>query len=328
MYVSVDGKAKKVKEIFAGGADGLAHKINEVFGSVDGVAKLVYSGEPKELNSFDSIPWDEIKAIADEGALLDFFNKGDKVNIKLKTPLESTINGTTFYQDILTMSIVELSATGMKLVSTTAVPGRFIFRYDNATYVSDFESSTSYKSSTPSDAWGMCSELYRNIKKVDDALPDDFREVLTNFAPLTTYEYYYDSENKRRLRKEYGDCRVRQISECYYDWHQEYVEERERNEYILDFTPFERKEGLFKKYIPQELRANYDSCYTPIKATYKKTDDSWLYTLGFNRPSVSWKWDWENYNGVNSTYMIANPEYTTYSPDISIVIPEVQIGTL
>ena len=103
MFVSVNGKAKEVKEIFAGGSDGLAHKVNEVFGSVNGVAKLVYTNAPHEHNAFDNYTWAEIKQLADEGKLLENFNRFDKVNIKLKQPLVETCNNETFYQDTLTM---------------------------------------------------------------------------------------------------------------------------------------------------------------------------------------------------------------------------------
>lgn len=330
MFVSVDGKAREVKEIFAGGSDGLAHKVNELFGSVDGVAKLVYSSAPTEQNAFDQFTWAEIKELANEGKLLEHFNKHDKVNVKLTQPLvgKNTDGTPAFYQDTITFCISQLSATGMTLVSYTATPGRFVFGYSNQAYMNDIIAKTDYRTWTNEDEWGMCSGLYNQIKTIDNALPTDLRDVLHNFAPLYIYEYYQDEEDKTRLRKEYDDCRVRQVSTCNYKYHREFVEERDRNEYILDETCSSTKQSIYKKFIPVDKRSAYNVCYGVVNAMYQKNVNAWRYTLIFNNPDIGWNWDWENYENRNQLSLISNPEYTTYKPETSNIIPEIQIGEI
>ena len=334
MFVSIDGKAKEVKEIFAGGSDGLAHKINEVFGSVNGVAKLVYTSDTKEHNAFDNFTWAEIKQLADEGRLLEHFNRFDKVTIKLKQPLVETYNGITFYQDMLPMVISEISETGMRLVSYIATPYRFVFRIDNGLYASYIESSLKDRDVPvgTSQIWGMCSGLYNNIKKIDNALPTDMREVLTDFAPLYKYEYYTDEEGRQRIRQEYDDCRVRQITSNGYSYHREYVKERDRYEYVLDTSYFARTESGYKKYVPDTLKTLYNECYgidsLRYHSTYSTTTPYWTYKLMWQDPDIAWIWDWENYYGTNEHNKIADPIYKTTYPNGSNIIPEVQIGEI
>ena len=333
MFVSIDGKAKEVTEIFAGGSDGLAHKINEVFGSVDGTAKLVYSSAPHEHNAFDDFTWAEIKQLADEGKLLEHFNRFDKVNIKLKQPLVGTyFQGTTIcYQDTLPMVVSEISATGMRLVSYITTPLRFTFRIDNETYrnyISSYRADRWIDVGT-SQIWGMCSGLYNGCKAVDNALPDDMREVLHDFAPLYKYEYYTDEEGKQRLRQEYDDCRVRQITSNGYSYHREFVEDRNRYEYILDTSYFARTESGYKKYIPDTLKSNYNECYGIKSLRYYKSNYPYFsYNLMWQDPDIGWKWDWEDYYKTNELNKINNPIYKINSTGASNIVPEIQIGEI
>lgn len=336
MFVSVDGKAKEVTEIFAGGSDGLAHKINEVFGSVNGTAKLVYSSAAGEHNAFDDFTWAEIKQLANEGKLLEHFNRFDKVNIKLKQPLVGTDaygNDAGYYQDTLPMVISEISATGMRLVSYITTPYRFVFRIDNNLYKLYLESDRAdrWLDAGTSQIWGMCTALYNGCKAVDNALPDDMRAVLHDFAPLYKYEYYTDEEGKERLRQEYDDCRVRQITSNGYSYHREFVAERDRYEYILDTSYFARTESGYKKYIPDTSKNLYNECYGIDGLRYFKSTYSspyWQYKLMWQDPDIGWKWDWEDYNNVNELSKISDPIYKTTGGLISNIIPEVQIGEI
>ena len=329
MFVSVNGKAKEVKEIFAGGTDGLAHKVNEMFGSVDGTAKLVYSSASQEHNAFDDFTWAEIKQLADEGQLLKYFKKGDSVTIKLTQPLVGRcgLSGEyEFYQDTLIMKIAEITSIGMRLVCSIATPGRFYFRIDNETFLRDIKDS-GQGGYMEKGIWGLCSGLYDKIKAIDNALPEDLRDVLVSFNPLYKYEYYIDEEDKKRLRKEYDDCRVQQVSKCGYEYHNEFVEENNRNEYILDYTDFVRKESAFKRFIPEAWRyQGWDICYGIDKVQYRANVDGWYYTLIFNDPDISWKWDWENYDNRNKFNKM--PTYTDTTPDDSVICPEMVIGNL
>lgn len=125
MFISVDGKAKEVKEIFAGGADGKAHRVKELYGSVDGIAKKLYTIE-EEVNGFTLFSWEEIKQLADEGKLLEHFNLYDKVKIKLNKTLSKEVtywdkDGTnkrfTARQDHLILQITTLTENYMRLSS-------------------------------------------------------------------------------------------------------------------------------------------------------------------------------------------------------------------
>jgi hypothetical protein len=332
MFVSVNGKAKEVKEIFAGGSDGLAHKVDEVFSGVDGIAKLVYTSKKREPNGFDQFTWAEIKELADNGLLLNYFKRYDMVDIKLKEPIVRTMKDYEIIQNSLPMVVSEICETGMRLVAHIAIPYSFNFKIDNDLYWSRLQTDIHHKVGTTS-MWGMCSGLYNGIKVVDNLLPDDMREVLRDFEPLYKYEYYYDDEGKQRLLQEYDDCRVRQITSNGYSYHKEYVEERERDEYILDTTYFARTESGYKKFIPEELRYIYDEAYG-IQSLFhhKNTTANWPYTsykLMWQNPEVAWIWDWENYWGTNGLGYMKSPIYTTTSQGGgSNIVPEVQIGEI
>lgn len=333
MFVSVDGKAKEVTEIFAGGSDGLAHKVNEIYGSVDGVAKLIYNGTPREPNGFDQFTWAQIKELADAGLLLEHFKRYDRVDIKLKSPLHPEGNAAhgqpNIYQDTLPMVISEICETGMRLVAHIATPFRYLFRVDNQLYPIPSDKTVYIGTG---EIWGMCEALYEGCKAVDVALPDDMREVLRDFAPIYKYEYYTDHEGKQRLLKEYDDCRVRQITSNGYGYAHRYVEENDREEYILTRTYFARTESGYKKYIPPEIRNLFNDAYGVQSLYYHKDTTSarpyTTYKLMWQNPNIGWIWDWEDYWGTNGRGYILEPIYQTAHPDVSNIVPEVQIGEI
>ena len=337
MFVSVDGKAKEVKEVFAGGADGLAHKVDEMFGSVDGTAKLVYTSA-KEPTPFDDFTWAEIKELADAGLLMNYFKRFDKVTFKLKTPLHGKDSWWTkkeWEQDTLTMVISEITPTGMRLVSHHAIPQGYGFSISNELYKEYLMKNMNDRWVTVGDQWGMCEPLYEACKEVDDALPDDLRDVLTSFKPLAVYETYVDDEGKTRLRREYSDCRVRQLSSNGYSYSHKFIEERNRWEYVLDTSYFARTESGYKKYIPEEARHYMDwinsSYYCSSFKYWNEMTNAypyWEYALNWQDPDIGWIWDWEDYWGTNEHGKILNPKFYTTRPDLCAVIPEIQIGNL
>jgi hypothetical protein len=341
MFVSVDGKAKEVKEIFAGGADGLAHKINEIYGSVDGVAKLVYTSAWREPNAFDELTWAQIKELADNGLLLEYFKKGDLVDIKFKEPIiQKVFSRGPVIQDGITMQVCELTATGMRLVSYTAVPYVFTWYPSNETYRLSVEAAGSIGSSggpgywSAEEMWGMCEGLYNDCKEIDNRLPDDMREVLHDYSPCHIWEYYIDDEGKKRFRKEYDDCRVHQVSKCDYKVGYEFVEENNREEYILRFSNYPTSEQKYKKYFPEDIRTIdwFDHVSSGISWRYYQYANNaggyWQYKLIWNDPIHSWEWDWENYDNWNNIDKMLTPEYTSTRTVDSALVPEVQIGVL
>lgn len=338
MFVSVDGKAREVKEIFAGGTDGLAHKINEIYSSVDGVAKLVYSGAEREPNAFDNLTWAEIKALADAGLLLEHFKKGDLVDIKFKEPIiEKIFSKYEIIQDAITMQVCEVTATGMRLVSYTAVPYGFTWCPTNETYMADVKGSIDRPGPgawSKEERWGLCGGLYNGCKEIDNRLPDDMREVLKDYSPIYIYEYYIDHEGKKRFREVYDDCRVHQVSKCDYKVGYEFVEENNRNEYILRFSNYPTSEQKYKKYFPVDARDLdwYDHASSGISWRYYQYANNsggyWEYKLLWNDPIHSWEWDWENYDNWNNIDKMLSPEYTSTKTVSSALVPEVQIGEL
>lgn len=201
MFISVDGKAKKVTDIFAGMADGKAHRITELFGSVNGVAKQVYTIE-KETNAFDQFTWAEIKQLANEGKLLEHFNQFDKVVIKLKEPLRQSVymgtEGTIdLVQSEMMFQIAEVTETKMRLMCprASALYGSSDLTISNKSidatnkwyyFATSFEAGgTAY--SNVKHGWGL-STAYDRLKALDNAFPDDFRDVLSVVArPLISW---------------------------------------------------------------------------------------------------------------------------------------------
>lgn len=195
MFVSVDGKAKEVKEIFAGGQDGKAHRVTELFGSVDGIAKRLYT-ITKETNAFDEFTWAEIKQLANEGKLLEHFNMYDRVTVKLtetltnKCTYHSSIKGTTTYfypkQDRLILQITALTETSMRLSSPCASifwkniqPGVWaddgLTPWEVSTTTSEpFEGSSNITITTV-DYGDSC------FWKINDVLPEDLKEVAKKY---------------------------------------------------------------------------------------------------------------------------------------------------
>lgn len=238
MFISVNGKAKKVLEIFAGGTDGKAHNVKELFGSVDGIARLLYSSTPATTTGFDMFSWAEIKQLANEGKLLEYFNLYDKVTVKLKTPLEKTLTFSSMVSNIdgtsasitvpqkqteMQFQIVELTATKMRLMTPRAnVLGAqdFTVWYEDGAYsnpptrwyryANDFMNSKNSAKSYLGDIWGLCG-IYNSLRLVQDSLPDDLVSVLSVCArPIISWEY---NSTQTGINKVYDeDLKVRQLT--------------------------------------------------------------------------------------------------------------------
>lgn len=231
MFVSVDGKSQEVTEIFAGGQDGKAHRITEMFGSVNGIAKQIYTVE-KSTNAFDKFTWEEIKQLANEGKLLEHFKLYDKVVVKLKQPLTKTLS---FYmtgygkrvevpqaQNEMLLEIIELTETKMRLVSprvcalgtanSAIVDDTNGLSQDNKWYyfAQRFEEGSTSVTNIISDAWGM-TEMYDSLKTIENALPDDLRDVLSVCTrPLISYKPHAITG---AIQEKYDeDMRVRQLT--------------------------------------------------------------------------------------------------------------------
>lgn len=247
MFVSVDGKAKEVAEIFAGGTDGKAHKVTELFGSVNGIAKQLWTSTPPEPNGFDKFTWAEIKQLANEGKLLEHFNLYDRVMIKLKTPLTGEIRmymsghgiyeNVPQYQNEMLFQIIELTETKMRLMCprVSAVgnanatitplsyggaayePGVDITDPETtsgATWLDDFKYDKGVARDTVHLAWGLfggSTAPYGKLKAIQNALPDDLLDVLSVCAqPLSLYKRHHILIDK--LYTEQEDMKVRQIT--------------------------------------------------------------------------------------------------------------------
>lgn len=209
MFISVNGKAKKVTDIFAGGKDGKAHKITELFGSVNGVAKQLYTIE-KKTNAFDQFTWDEIKQLADNGQLLEHFSLGDRVTVKLKEPLRNDMkmymSGFGIYitvpqvQNEIMFQITYLSETKMELTcprvtalgtADSDIPtyfGNYNSEDKEFHYAYDFYYNRNSARSLVYYAWGF-SPMYDALKTIDNSLPDELRNVLSvpSSKPLISY---------------------------------------------------------------------------------------------------------------------------------------------
>ena len=235
MFISVDGKSKEVADIFAGGTDGKAHRVTELFGSVDGIAKLVYSNEEREQNAFNQFTWAEIKQLANEGKLLEHFKQFDKVNIKLKEPLRKDLTmymtGYGLYRTVeqvqteIEFQIAEVTETKMRLmcprVTALGAPSISIYTNPNAAgvtpesrwvyYASDFKNKQNSARSHVQWAWGM-TPMYDALKEVQNALPDDLVNVLSVCErPMTKYTRH--SITNATIIEFDEDMRVRQLSD-------------------------------------------------------------------------------------------------------------------
>lgn len=232
MFVSVDGKARKVVEIFAGSSNGKACRVTELFGSVNGIARLLFSAEPPATNGFDAFTWAEIKQLANEGKLLEHFNVYDRVTVQLKTPLVKEQLG--FYLDNVSkqvyadqkqtemvFQIVELTETKMRLMCPRVnVLGTTRFDMPNGSssnisdrgkqYSSDFANNKNYARTYFKDAWGF-TKAYDDMKIIQNALPDDLLDVLSIVGrPLITWEK--DAITGSLTRGYDEDLKVRQLT--------------------------------------------------------------------------------------------------------------------
>lgn len=222
MFVSVDGKAKEVKEIFAGGSDGKAHKITEAFGGVDGVAKRMYTSE-KETNAFDEFTWAEIKQLANEGKLLEHFNKYDRVTIKLTDLLQreyTYINNEeewckfTAKQDKLILQITDLTETSMRLSSPYAtVLSKSIATgvYTNNGFAPWTVSTTTTAPFEEGSSITVTTTNYENsfYWMINDVLPEDIKAVAKGYEMIRE-TVAYSSGGKADTK---DLCYVRNISE-------------------------------------------------------------------------------------------------------------------
>lgn len=224
MFVSVDGKAKEVVEIYAGGTDNKAHKVTELFGSVNGIAKQLFS-EIKTTNAFDQFTWAEIKQLANDGLLLEHFNLYDRVTIKLTEPIvenhtyftskdESTSNKIDMKQDKLILQITSLTATTMRLSSPYA--SIYSKNMESIVYANDgFEPWTVSTSTTENyDENGTIKVTTTDYEdsiywRFDKVLPEDLKAVAKGYEMLKKKALY--STGGSSLTKEI--CHVRNISE-------------------------------------------------------------------------------------------------------------------
>ena len=352
MFVSVDGKAKEVKEIFAGGSDGLAHKVTEVFGSVNGIANTIYTDSPYEYNAFNQYTWQEIKEIADEGVLHEYFNKYDVVDIKLKEPLigfPGTAN--EFQMDHLPMTISQISPTGMQLVSRLCVPYTWKLNPNELYITKNSNTAAGQWYNIPNEIEFTMEGLYDGCKKIHDALPDDMKEVLTTYKALTKYEYGYDEEGKYRLMSKYdNNLTVRHATSHDFEWENIYNEEKGRWEQVMTKSFYDNKtKSAYMRYFPEGIRntfiydgERYTVSHRPRTASFRKLryrspypnyPATYEYTLILTDPVHGWKWDWENWQGVNQLDLNGSPEFTANSGSadlgsLSLLIPQVQIGTM
>lgn len=225
MFISVDGKSKLVKEIYAGGTDGKAHRITELFGSVNGIAKQLFSTE-KEASVFDQYTWADIKQLANDGLLLEHFNLYDKVAIKLKEPLRNEMNvyisGNGYIkvpqiQTEMMLQIIELTGTKMRLmcprVSVLGTASSIVNNTGSETsgaFKADLQVANSAARTSIDQAWGM-TPMYDALKAIQNALPDDLLDVLSVCTrPMTQYTHHAITGSLIRSYDE--DMRVRQLS--------------------------------------------------------------------------------------------------------------------
>ena len=346
MFVCINGKSKEVTEIFAGGKDGLAHRIKEIFGSVNGVAKLVYS-EKRDNNAFDEFTWAEIKQLATDGLLLEHFNIGDTVTIKLKTSLTKTISYSNdadiiLAQKELPLKIVELTETKMRLMSpiATILNGQFnLWKETITTYGGDPNKWTSFnkyvnnsEQTLIKNAWGMNSG-YNCLKMIDNALPDDFREALSICArPIISFTGY--STGQRVIEYD-EDLRVRQISD---DLWKAKVN-TEDVPYTVDLleTYYPRNFSAHLKYynVPEERKSQIESWikqygigFVVPFSQYVYTSSNW-YMYYTTSPSKAYSWDRTDYN-TNKSYLnsvMTKDILTSYRCNLpGGIVPEMIIG--
>lgn len=266
MFVSVDGKAKEVKEIFAGGQDGKAHKITEMFGSVDGIAKRIFSMK-KEENGFDQFTWAEIKQLANEGKLLEHFNLYDRVTIKLTDVLSkeyryytteegSVISRFTARQDKLILQITSLTETSMRLSS----PYASILCQGIAAGVYEGDGLLAWQkgvtTKAPFEEGSNITVTTTNYEdsfywQFDKVLPEDVKAVATGFEMLKeTVEYSTGGKNTIKDK-----CHVRNLTSPV-NWQVTKHNETLPYWYEITDTQFPRKKSayLYHFKLPDDFR--------------------------------------------------------------------------
>lgn len=341
MFISVDGKSKQVKEIFAGGKDGLAHRIKELFGSVDGVAKLIFEEETEE-NGFSKFTWAEIKQLATDGLLLEHFAIGDTVTIKLKQNLVNAVsfssgNICTFMQRELPLKIIELTETKMRLMCPiTVLKGNFNLWEDATNDWTDVIKKMNQYGTSPGFGlknfgqycWGMNSGYYR-LKEIDNALPDDFRDALSVCErPIIDFKLYSTGQEVKTYDE---DLRVRQITDDLWETRIN----KEDVPYTVDLlqTYYPRKLSAYFKYFgfTEENKSSVEYYITNNDhVPFVKYDYSSGFRMYYTRsPQMAYTWNRDDYDACKSylTTCTSSDKINSYYPELhGSIVPEMIIG--
>ena len=342
MFISVDGKSKEVKEIFAGGKDGLAHKIKEVFGSVNGVAILIFKEETEE-NGFKTFSWSEIKQLATDGLLLEHFAIGDTVTIKLKQNLTSTITYGKVTVDLiqkeLPLKIIELTETKMRLTCpvATILTGNFNLWKESGRadkwedVIEELNIMGSYSSmlNFAKDCWGLNSG-YDRLKEIDNALPDDFRDALSICArPIIDFKKYSTGQKVKTYDE---DLRVRQITDDLWETRIN----KEDVPYTVDLlqTYYPRNKSAHFKYynVPEDFKLdswmNLQGILKIVPFTQYSNDGSTFYMKYTDSPEVAINWNRDDYDTCKSylTTCVKRDTLQGYWSSTGAIVPEMIIG--
>jgi hypothetical protein len=344
MFISIDGKSKQVKEIFAGGKDGLAHRIKELFGSVDGVAKLIFEEETEE-NGFSKFTWAEIKQLATDGLLLEHFAVGDTVTIKLKQNLVNTVSYTngniyTFMQKELPLKIIELTETKMRLMCpiATVLTGKFNLwkesgrkdRWEDVIEHLNHMGSYSSMLNFAKDCWGLNSG-YDRLKEIDNALPDDFRDALSICArPIIDYKRFSTGQ---QLTTYDEDLRVRQITDDLWETRIN----KEDIPYTVDLlqTYYPRNKSAHFKYYNVSDDFNLDwwmNSYGILRCVpllQYSNDGNTFYMKYTDSPEVAINWNRDDYDSCKSYLTTCVKKDTLQGYWVSLdsaIVPEMIIG--
>lgn len=347
MFISVDGIAKEVKEIFAGGADGKAHRITELFGSVDGIAKKLYTIE-EEINGFTLFSWEEIKQLADEGKLLEHFNLYDKVKIKLKNtltneiPYFSTKGGTSKFiarQDHIILQITTLTENYMRLSSPCA--SIFSRMIDTGVYNDDYiawQYTTETKAPFEgSDAITVTTVDYSDsfYWRFNDVLPEEIKAV-ANSDELIRNTVSYSSGGSITNKEQ---CYVRNISMPVAYKTKTHTESLPYW-YEITESQFPRKQSAYTYHyaFPEDYKSSYwctgmtffhttgtstTSDYHRVYYCCKVPLATWSFTDRYVKPIITDSvWTLRSYQYANQQGL---PEYF-YGTRAFDFIPEISIG--
>lgn len=348
MFVSIDGKAKEIKEIYAGGTDEKTHKITSLFGSVNGIAKQVYSSRGNK-NAFDMFSWAEIKQMATNGQLLEYFHKYDRVTVKLNKPVTARIplscydaDGKRYEyhpkQDVIIFQITELTATKMKLSSPYAsVFYRLIppARYENDGFApwTEYEDKIENNGSlqvTTSDYTVSC------YWQLDSVLPDDLKSVVNGYNMLEKKVSYSTGQNTTTN----GICHVRNISEPI--TYEVVTHEDIPRWYELAESQFPLNKSAYNYHISTPLNCVRYSNYVKGRTLFYSTDNSEYYRKYYytDVPQMAYDWGAEKdkykHPGYNFTKEKCSQQYYNQSGGIGDpyntsgewwdYLPEISIG--